>query len=121
MSTSHRITTTAAAVLALAAVGTPAATAGSPDAAVATATRSAPATVYSRQDKSIIPVSSRSTSADGASTEQAVVRIQTPPSGFDWGDAAIGAAGGLALSLIAVGGALVVSQRRGHRAITPQA
>ena len=42
--------------------------------------------------------------------EQAVVRIQTPPSGFDWGDAAIGAAGGLALSLIAVGGALVVSQ-----------
>ena len=119
MSTSHRITTTAAAVLALAAAGTPAATAGSPDAA-ATATRPAPATVYSRQDKSIIPVSSRSTSAD-ASTEQAVVRIQTPPSGFDWGDAAIGAAGGLALSLIAVGGALVVSQRRGRGAITPQA
>jgi hypothetical protein len=120
MSKSHRITTIAAAVLALAAAGTPAATAGSPDAAVATATRPAPATVYSRQDKSIIPVSSRSTSAD-ASTEQAVVRIQTPPSGFDWGDAAIGAAGGLALALVAVGGALVVSQRRGRGAITPQA
>jgi hypothetical protein len=120
MSTSHRITIAAAAVLALAAVGTPAATAGSPDAAVATTTRPAPATVYSRQDKSIIPVSSRSTSAD-PSTEQAVVRIQAPPSGFDWGDAAIGAAGGFALSLIAVGGALVVSQRRGRGAITPQA
>jgi hypothetical protein len=53
MSKSHRITTIAAAVLALAAAGTPAATAGSPDAAVATATRPAPATVYSRQDKSI--------------------------------------------------------------------
>jgi hypothetical protein len=119
MSKSHRITTTAAVVLALAAVGTPAATAGSPDAAVATATRPAPAAVYSRQDKSIIPVSSRSTSAD-ASTEQAVVRVQTPPSGFDWGDAAIGAAGGFALSLIAVGGALAVSQRRGRGAITPQ-
>ena len=119
MSKSHRITTIAAAVLALAAAGTPAATAGSPDAAVATATRPAPA-IYSRQDKSIIPVASRSTSAD-ASMQQAVVRIQTPPSGFDWGDAAIGAAGGLALALIAVGGALVVSQRRGRGAITPQA
>jgi hypothetical protein len=120
MSKSHRVTTIAAAVLALAVVGTPAATAGSRDAAVATATRPAPATVYSRQDKSLIPVSSRSTSAD-ASMQQAVVRIQTPPSGFDWGDAAIGAAGGLALALVAVGGALVVSQRRGRGAITPQA
>jgi hypothetical protein len=53
--------------------------------------------------------------------QQAVVRIQTPPSGFDWRDAAIGAAGGLALALVAVGGALVVSQRRGRGAITPQA
>jgi hypothetical protein len=34
--------------------------------------------------------------------------------GFDWGDAGIGAAGGLALSLLAVGGAL--SQRRAVRA-----
>jgi hypothetical protein len=120
VSKSHRITIAAAAVLALAAAGAPAATAGSRDAAVATATRPAPATLYSRQDKSTIPVSSRSTPAD-ASTEQAVVRIQTPPSGFDWGDAAVGAAGGFALSLIAVGGALVVSQRRGRGAITPQA
>jgi hypothetical protein len=45
----------------------------------------------------------------------AAVRIQTPPSGFDWGDAGIGAAGGVALALFGVGGALVVSQRRPHR------
>jgi hypothetical protein len=43
------------------------------------------------------------------------VRIQTPPSRFEWGDAGIGAAGGVALALFGVGGALVVSQRRPRR------
>jgi hypothetical protein len=38
----------------------------------------------------------------------------TAPSGFDWGDAGIGAAAGLAISLIAVGGALTVFRRRDH-------
>jgi hypothetical protein len=36
------------------------------------------------------------------------------PNGFDWGDAAIGAAGGLGLALAAVGGTLVVAGRRRH-------
>ena len=40
-----------------------------------------------------------------------VVRITTPASGFDWGDAGVGAAGGLALAMLGVGGALVISQR----------
>ena len=44
-----------------------------------------------------------------------VVRIITPASGFDWGDAGIGAAGGLALSLLGVGGALVISHQRPRR------
>jgi hypothetical protein len=35
-----------------------------------------------------------------------------PDNGFDWGDAAIGAAAGLSLTLIVVGGALVFSHRR---------
>jgi hypothetical protein len=35
-----------------------------------------------------------------------------PDSGFDWGDAAIGAAAGLALTLLIVGGAMVLSHRR---------
>jgi hypothetical protein len=35
-----------------------------------------------------------------------------PDNGFDWGDAAIGAAAGLALTLLIVGGAMVLSHRR---------
>ena len=38
--------------------------------------------------------------------------VKAPGGGFDWGDAGIGAAGGLALSMLGLGGALVVSQRR---------
>jgi len=38
-----------------------------------------------------------------------VVRVTTAR-GFDWGDAAIGAAGGIALSMLGVGGFLVVAQ-----------
>ena len=43
-----------------------------------------------------------------------VVRITPGAGGFDWGDAGLGAAGGLALSLVAVGGGLAVSQRNGR-------
>jgi hypothetical protein len=44
-----------------------------------------------------------------------VVRITTPATGFDWADAGIGAAGGLALAMLGVGGALAVSGRRTSR------
>jgi hypothetical protein len=37
------------------------------------------------------------------------------PSGFDWGDAGIGAAGGLALSILGLGAVLTVTQRRTSR------
>jgi hypothetical protein len=43
------------------------------------------------------------------------VHVIAPNGGFDWGDAGIGAAGGFALTLLCVGGALAVSQRRGRR------
>jgi hypothetical protein len=43
-----------------------------------------------------------------------VVRL-TERSGFDWGDAGIGAAGGTALALLGVGGALLISERRPPR------
>jgi hypothetical protein len=43
-----------------------------------------------------------------------VARVQAPQSGFDWGDAGIGAAG-LAFSVIGIGGAVAVSQRRSRR------
>jgi hypothetical protein len=44
-----------------------------------------------------------------------IVRITTPDGGFDWRDAGIGAAGGFALSMIGIGGALVASGRGAHR------
>jgi hypothetical protein len=44
-----------------------------------------------------------------------VMRVMTANNGFDWGDAGIGAAGGLALSFIGIGGALGVAQHRSRR------
>ena len=105
MTTTHRITTTTAVILALTAAGAPTATATVSATTPTTTTDQTPASVYDRPDKSMIPVTTP------ASAPQAVIRIQTPPNGFDWGDAGIGAAGGLALATIGLGGALVVSQR----------
>jgi hypothetical protein len=47
------------------------------------------------------------------SNQPAVVVQTSPRSGFDWGDAGIGAAGGVGLAMLAAGG-LVIVQRRGH-------
>lgn len=38
--------------------------------------------------------------------------------GFDWGDAGIGAAGGVVVSILGVGGASALSQRRTRRTVT---
>jgi hypothetical protein len=112
MTTTHR-TATAAVILSLVAAGAPTATATVSSTNPATTANQPPATVvYSRPDKSMIPV----TTAEN--TPQAVVRITTPPNGFDWGDAGIGAAGGLALAMIGLGGGLAVSQRRSRRSTT---
>jgi hypothetical protein len=55
-----------------------------------------------------------------ASQPTPIVRvITTPSSGFDWGDAGIGAAGGLAIAMLGVGGTLVLSQRRARHAHRP--
>jgi hypothetical protein len=43
------------------------------------------------------------------------VDVIAPNGGFDWGDAGIGAAAALALTLLCIGGALAVSQRRARR------
>jgi hypothetical protein len=53
-------------------------------------------------------------------TTPTIIRI-TAPSGFAWGDAGIGAAGAIGLSMLALGLALVVSQRRTRRAKQPTA
>jgi hypothetical protein len=101
-------------ILSLAAVGAPAASA-KPVEDTAIAANPPSAAVYSRQDKSIVPATSRSTTAGSTakiSTTPPVVRLQAPASGFDWGDAGVGAAGGLALSMVGLGAALALSQRR---------
>jgi hypothetical protein len=49
------------------------------------------------------------------STPPAIVRVTAHSNGFDWGDAGIGAAGGVALSMIGLGGTLAVSQHRNRR------
>ena len=140
MTTTHRTTTAAAVILAIGAILAPNAQAGlfstgaDPKGAgqqeaqgflriyshqestpTATTTNQAPATVYSRPDKSIIRITTP------ASAQQAVVRITTPPNGFNWGDAGIGAAGGLALAMLGVGGALALSGRRTRRPATRRA
>jgi hypothetical protein len=63
---------------------------------------------YVRQDKQLVGPSS-------ASVSPTIVRLSPASGGFDWGDAGVGAAGGFALSMIAVGGVLAVTQRRGRR------
>ena len=100
MTTAHRTATTALLVLSLAATAVPIASARSVGAP------HHPLSVYSRQDKSLVPTND---------TPQAVVRISSPDGGFDWGDAGIGAAGGVAIAMLGLGGALVVSQRRPRR------
>lgn len=131
----NRTATTAAVILSLAAAGAPAASARPAD--FVPAGKQAPTSVYSRPDKSEIPVSPPATSgadlsayregqlaaaldvaataANRASAPQTVVRIQPAQDGFDWGDAGIGAAGGLALAMLGLGGGLAVSQNRARR------
>jgi hypothetical protein len=130
MSTTHRITTTALLILSLAATGAPAASAMPARGEPAGAPKPAPAAAYSRQDKSMIPATTpastpttsgpRSEVVSGGgygsvTAAPTVVRVVDGNSGFDWGDAGIGAAGGVALALLGLGGALTVSQRRPRR------
>lgn len=53
--------------------------------------------------------------ATSPATPPTIVRVNASNSGFSWEDAGIGAGGGFALTIIALGGALVASQRRGRR------
>ena len=104
---------TAAIILSLAAAGAPAASAR--PAYPVPPIHQSPAAVYSRPDRTMIPVSAPYVGAVATTTAPpAVARVQAPQSGFDWGDAGIGAAG-LALSAIGIGGAFAVSQRRSRR------
>jgi len=48
-------------------------------------------------------------------TTPGVVAVATPQTGFDWGDAGIGAAAGFMLAMLGLGTAFVISQRRPRR------
>jgi hypothetical protein len=130
MTTTHRISTAAVLILSLAAAGAPGAYADTTSAVTPTPAAvysrqdksmvaPPPAAVYSRQDKSIVAATSPSNTAGSTAKPSAapppVVRIEAAGNGFDWGDAGIGAASGLALSLIGLGGVLAVSQHRTRR------
>jgi hypothetical protein len=126
MTTTHRITTAAAVILSLAAAGAPAASAQPLGAdPVSSPASNGPVAVYSRPDKSMVysrhdkPMLPTSATAGGdflaPAAPPAVVRVQAPQNGFDWGDAAIGAAGGIGIALLATGGGLgAVRRRRDH-------
>jgi hypothetical protein len=109
----NRTATTAAIILSLATAGAPAASARPAD--IFPPSHQSPAAVYSRPDRAMIPVSAPYVGVVAKTTAPPVVaRVQAPQSGFDWGDAGIGAAG-LALTVIGIGGAFAVSQRRSRR------
>ena len=55
------------------------------------------------------PRPARSTPSPQPAVE--IVRV-SDPGGFDWGDASIGAAGALGLSMVALGGGLLIAARR---------
>jgi hypothetical protein len=117
----NRTATTAAIILSLAAAGAPAASArpleyAPPGKQAPANVYAPPASVYSRPDKAMIPITTpQSSDIATPAAPQAVVRVQAPNSGFDWGDAGIGAAGGVALAMLGVGGALVISHQRPRR------
>jgi hypothetical protein len=61
------------------------------------------------------PASGQTFVSSGQPAAPTIVHV-TAGSGFSWGDAAIGAAAGVAIAILIVGGGLVVTQRRtaGH-------
>jgi hypothetical protein len=71
------------------------------------------AATYTRQDKQLVVPGSQSQVPINAVPPSAPAA--TPSEGFDWGDAGIGAAGGLVISVVGIGGALALSQRRTRR------
>lgn len=67
-----------------------------------------------------VPISARYSSAETNAypSRSAVVQVTASDGGFDWADAGIGAAGGLVLSIVAIGGGLVLVERRPRRTKT---
>lgn len=54
--------------------------------------------------------------ASGHAVQPTIVHVTTVAGGFNWGDAAIGAAAAVAIAILVIGGVLVLTQHRpgGH-------
>src|ERR1700761_4003026 len=99
MTTTHRLTAGIAVALALGAGAAPAV--------------ARPFDLNANGSYVLVPPSGTPAQARPAQTAPSPVVVHIDrSSGFDWGDAAIGAAGGVALSIVAVGGGLAVSHGR---------
>ena len=89
-----------------------------PSAAVADRTHSQPG-VYTDSERKLVESPEVQGMVDRISSEiratPAVVEVQAPSGGFDWGDAGIGAAGMLGLFSIAGGALLLATSRRRRR------
>jgi hypothetical protein len=94
---------------------------GSPDAVDAAldlppATATAGPGIFTDEERKLVESPEVQGMVDRVSSEiratPAVIEVQAPSGGFDWGDAGIGAAGMLALFSIGAGSALLISGRR---------
>jgi hypothetical protein len=72
-----------------------------------------PVAPVSKPSQDVRAAAGTSSLAGTVEPQRQVITVSAP-SGFDWGDAAIGAAGGRGLALAAVGGTLAVAGRRRH-------
>ena len=102
---SHTVRTTLALTMALGAIAPAATQARLPIDPVPPSSATAP------DPRAAAPTSSL---AGTSAPQRQVITVSSPSGGFDWGDAAIGAAGGLGLALAAVGGTMAVAGRRRH-------
>ena len=107
----HSIRTTLALTMALGVVVAPAAHARVAVDSGPQPTSTSPQDVKSAQD--LRRAAGTSSLAGTVDPGPQVVTVSAP-TGFDWGDAAIGAAGGLGLALAAVGGTFALAGRRRH-------
>lgn len=114
MTSHHRIITSAAIVLALAASAAPAA--ARPFDLNANGSY-VPANTQPVSNPGGVAYTNGNSSSSAPAT---IVRVSSG-GGFDWGDAGIGAAGGIAISMLGLGTALAVSGRRARRPATHRA
>jgi hypothetical protein len=90
--------------------------AGQPTGAVPIAANPPSSSTHSPQDKQLVPKSPTPAPVTPGPT---IVQVSNPSGGFDWADAGIGAAGGLVLSVLGLGGSLALHRRSRKPTLRP--